>query len=81
MDVRLPNVLNRLSMYGLIDSVLDRDKEPRSRDIKFFFHDLFFIEPVGVTVLGNITKLLLSEGVHVTYTYFQHSLLCLYGDT
>nr|WP_249529816.1 ATP-binding protein [Paenibacillus brevis] len=56
-------------MYDLINSVLDTDKEPRSGNINFLFHDLFFIEPVGVTVLSNITNLLANKNVRVTYTY------------
>lgn len=69
MDVYLPSTLNRATMYELINDVLDEDKEPRSKDIRFWFHNLFFIEPVGVTVLSNITKWLFYKNVRVTYAY------------
>lgn len=69
MDVWLPSRLNRATMYGLINEVLDQDKEPRSGDIRFIFNDLFFIEPVGVTVLSNITQWLFHKKVRVTYAY------------
>lgn len=54
-------------MYGFIDKVLDKDMEPRDKEIYFDFNSLNFIRPVGVTVLNNIIGKLHKHGTEVYF--------------
>lgn len=67
MDVYLPSKLNRSTMYSLMYEVIDKNQLPKSEHICFVFNDLSFIEPVGITVLGNVTSWLSMKGVKVQY--------------
>lgn len=65
--VNLPQRLKRETMYDFISSVIDQDRQPTAREIVLDFSTLEFIEPVGVTVLSNVTEWLLAKDVTVRY--------------
>jgi len=67
LEVFLPGRFNRASMYQLIGDIIDQDQLPKSEKVILNFSTLGFIEPVGVTVLSNVTEWLLKKGVHLTY--------------
>lgn len=63
----VPGRFDNQTMYLLIQAVLDENLEPRARKIELNLTPLYFIEPVGVTVLCNILQWLwLIKGVNVS---------------
>ncbi|MEM5014129.1 ATP-binding protein [Niallia taxi] len=66
MQVDLPRILNRDSMYGLLQKVISNDLEPIDNEITLNFETLTrFIEPSGVTILSNLISWLEYQGVEV----------------
>ncbi|HDR4366585.1 TPA: ATP-binding protein [Bacillus cereus] len=63
MEVFIPKCFNRETMYSLLEEVIDHDLQPKSNQITFNFRPLEFIEPVGVTILGNLIQWLMKQGV------------------
>ncbi|MFC0271144.1 ATP-binding protein [Metabacillus herbersteinensis] len=69
LEVRIPSVFTRETMYLLLEAVIDRDLHPKDNEIKFKFRGLNFIEPAGVTILSNIFEWLRKRGVKVILNY------------
>ncbi|MEK4880111.1 MULTISPECIES: hypothetical protein [Paenibacillus] len=69
MKVYLPEKMNRATMYNFINEIIDDDRQPKADSFEFMFNTLKFIEPVGVTVLSNITEWLIDKGIDLEYTY------------
>ncbi|MED3986294.1 ATP-binding protein [Peribacillus simplex] len=65
-EIYLPNRLTRLEINELMSKVINRDKEPISEEIVFNFTNLSFIEPAGVTSLGNLFEWLRKKNVKTT---------------
>lgn len=63
MVVTLPKDFGRMSMYRLLDEIIDEDLQPRADEIIFDFKTLQFVKPVGVTVLSNLVAWLNKKGV------------------
>lgn len=63
MEVMVPKGFNRQSMYELLEEVIDNDLKPKDQEIVFNFRKLTFIEPAGVTILGNLFQWLNKSGV------------------
>lgn len=68
MEVRLPNRLDRVNMYKLINQTINSDFLPVADEFEFNFQTLSFIEPVGVTVLSNLTEWLMKRNVKLRWT-------------
>ncbi|MCY7789109.1 ATP-binding protein [Bacillus inaquosorum] len=66
--MKVPYRFTRDTMGVLIDKVISSDFEPKDQKIRFDFCDLDFIEPSGVTILGNIIEWLKARGVSITIT-------------
>ncbi len=66
MRVFLPEKLNRNTMYGFLEKIFD-SRIPLYDKYTFDFNNLRFIEPVGVTILSNITRLLIYNKASVYY--------------
>lgn len=66
--VPLPVRLTRLTIYPLIDMVLDKDLNPRANEIVFDFSKLNFVEPVGITVLSNLLEVLKKVKVKTSFS-------------
>lgn len=70
MEVALPQEgLNRKTMYDFLHTIIDGHGEPRASDIELHFTNIGFVEPVGVTVLSNLTEWLIHKGVKLKYVY------------
>lgn len=67
MVVVLPNQFTRLTMYELLDQIIDDKLSPRGNKFIFDFSRLRFIEPVGVTVLSNLVEWLYKRKVEVFF--------------
>lgn len=67
IQVSLPSHFNRRTMYEFLAGLFDGDRNPQHDNIEFDFTTLRFIEPVGITVISNITQYLLNKGVKVRY--------------
>lgn len=63
MEVMVPRRFNRSTMYELLEAVIDEDLKPKAEEITFNFRKLNFIEPAGVTILGNLFEWLNKNGV------------------
>lgn len=87
MEVMLPESFNRKSMYSFISEIISLDRNPVSEQVIFNFRNLKFIEPVGVTVLSNISQWLNNRGVKVSYrtpkieAFNQRRALCYLDDS
>ncbi|MGE1025116.1 ATP-binding protein [Bacillus sp. GMs2/2] len=66
MEVMVPERFNRKTMYDLLKEVTDEDLNPKETQITFNFRKLKFIEPAGVTILGNIFQWLNKNNVECT---------------
>ncbi|MBY0055006.1 ATP-binding protein [Brevibacillus agri] len=69
MIVTIPNNLNSSTMHHILSSAITPDLIPVDNEIIFDFSFLQFIEPVGVTILGNLVQWLLKRNVKVTFRY------------
>jgi anti-sigma regulatory factor (Ser/Thr protein kinase) len=67
VDINLPTRLNSTGIYRLLRSVITTDQKPLDDEFNFHFNTLEFIEPVGVTVLSNLSYWLLKQGVSKVY--------------
>lgn len=66
MHIKLPSRINRDTMYGLLQKVINKDREPVANEILLDFSTLtYFIEPCGVTILSNLIHWLERRGVTV----------------
>lgn len=63
--VIVPNRFTKDTMGSLINNVISSDLEPKNKSICFDFNNLNFIEPSGVTILGNIFEWLKARGVEI----------------
>ncbi|HDR7703061.1 TPA: ATP-binding protein [Bacillus cereus] len=63
MEIYIPTRFNRATMYELLDMLIDENLEPRDTTVIFNFQNLQFIEPVGITILGNLFQWLMKNGV------------------
>lgn len=63
MEVMVPQRFNRSTMYELLEAIIDEDLKPKAEEITFNFRKLKFIEPAGVTILGNLFEWLNKNGV------------------
>ncbi|MFD1206615.1 ATP-binding protein [Sporosarcina contaminans] len=62
MDITLPYRLDRNCINDLMSNVINDNKLPKSEKITFDFSQLGFIEPAGITTLGNLFEWLLKMG-------------------
>lgn len=69
MVVQLPSQLDKVGMYSLIRQTITTDFQPSGNEIIYDFSTLSFIEPVGVTVLSNLTEWLSKRNVSVKYRF------------
>ncbi|MFP7171968.1 ATP-binding protein [Terribacillus halophilus] len=68
LKVYIPKKFKKTTMHLLIDEVIDSDMMPKSKEIRFDFSRLSFIEPSGVTILSNLLEWLMIRGVNVSLT-------------
>lgn len=68
MDIKLPYRLDRNSVNHLMSQVINESKLPKSNEITFDFSSLGFIEPAGITTLGNLFEWLLKKGTDTRIT-------------
>lgn len=69
MIVTIPSKLNSTTMHHILSKAITPDLLPIDNEIIFDFSYLSFIEPVGVTILGNLAQWLLKRNVSVTFRY------------
>ncbi|MHC8516967.1 ATP-binding protein [Sporosarcina sp. ITBMC105] len=62
MEITLPYRLDRNCVNDLMSQVINDDKLPKSNEITFDFSSLGFIEPAGITTLGNLFEWLYKKG-------------------
>lgn len=65
MIVTIPSKLNSTTMHLLLSKVITPDLVPVDQEIILDFTNLNFIEPVGVTILGNLAQWLMKRNVSV----------------
>ncbi|WP_420974932.1 ATP-binding protein [Bacillus thuringiensis] len=68
MEVLMPRRFSGESMYDVLEKVIDHDLKPKDSEITFNFRTLGFIEPTGITVLGNLFEWLTKNGVKCKLT-------------
>lgn len=62
MEITLPYRLDRNCINDLMSQVINDNKMPKSKEITFVFSGLGFIEPAGITSLGNLFEWLIKMG-------------------
>lgn len=79
MLIELPRRLDRTSVNELMSLVIDEDRKPKSKELIFDFSQLGFIEPAGITSLGNLFEWLEIKKHEATIFYpkeFGHKRHC-----
>ncbi|KGA95678.1 hypothetical protein AJ85_04730 [Alkalihalobacillus alcalophilus ATCC 27647 = CGMCC 1.3604] len=69
LNVLIPPKINRNTMYYLISEIVDEKLNVKDDPVNFIFHDLDFIEPVGVTILSNLLEWLKCKDIEFRLSY------------
>lgn len=68
MEIMLPYRLDRHQINNLMSEVINKNKQPVSNELNFNFSSLGFIEPAGITSLGNLFEWLVKKGADTKIT-------------
>lgn len=69
MKVRIPYKLDKQRVNNLMMKVIDESQFPKDQNITFDFSTLGFIEPAGITTLGNLFEWLIKHGTDTRIEY------------
>lgn len=68
MKIYLPRKLNRSYINDLMKNIVGEDLKPTHQELSFDFTNLSFIEPSGITTLGNTFEWLVKNGTKTSIT-------------
>jgi anti-anti-sigma regulatory factor/anti-sigma regulatory factor (Ser/Thr protein kinase) len=68
LTVPIPRQLDRITIYPLVQHVLDENLNAKCSKITFDFAALAFVKPAGVTVLSNLIEFLGKAGTKTVFT-------------
>lgn len=70
MEIKIPERLNKDTISLLLNDVVSKNGFPLHKEYKFDFTSCTsFIEPIGVTLLHNLTRWLVSQSIEVTFVH------------